>query len=200
MVATPFTGEVERAQVETWKVEHEFQNSPDGLINLIQKQYPGEGLDTDCWTRIAEIFKRLNEDSVMPIDLNNKLHRECLCAILTVIYAPFEKFLRDTWDVNCPEHELHNYLYYMWWGLHHYLLGNGFDIENVMQFIGMYERTNFVGFIVTTSSLWNIQFIVAGGKQFRSHLTSHRGQHEALTADGSATSSPSTGPVKNKDN
>ena len=36
-----------------------------------------------CHTRIAEIFRNLDENSVTPIDLDNKLHREtegvCVC-------------------------------------------------------------------------------------------------------------------------
>ena len=113
-------------------MKHEFQNSPDGLINMIKKQFPGDESNHDCWIRIAEIFKKLNEDSAIPIDINNKLQRECVYAILRVIYAPFERFLLETFGEECQEREMQRYLYYMWRGLHFFLLDKGFDIENVV--------------------------------------------------------------------
>ena len=67
-----------------------------------------------------------------------------MCAILTTIYAPFEKFIKETFGEECKERQLNRYLYYMWRGLHFFLLHNGFNMENVLEFIEMYKRNHLV--------------------------------------------------------
>ena len=63
-----------------------------------------------------------------------------------MIYAPFETFLKETFGEDCREGEMHRYLYFMWRGLHYFLLDEGFDIENVVQFIEMYKKNDYVRF------------------------------------------------------
>ena len=170
--------QVKRAHAD--QIKHEFQNSPDGLINLIKKQFPGNGGgdSKDCWSRIAEIFHKLNEDNAIHIDINNKLHRECVCAILTTIYAPFEQFIKETFGEECKERQLDRYLYYMWRGLHFFFLHNGFNMENVLEFIERYKRNDYVIYMDEPPFYKGYSSTVEEGRQFGQHLTSHRCLYE----------------------
>ena len=170
--------QIERSRVAP--VEHEFQNSPDGLINLILKQYAPYGVFRgDLYTRISEIFKKLNENGFMPIDINNKLHRECVCAILTTIYAPFETFLKETFGEFSRNREVQFYLQRMWGRLHCYLLEHGFDIQNVMRFIEMYNSDYDILHNVRKPAAYQSDDpVVLEGTQFGSHRTSHRSLYE----------------------
>ena len=171
--------QVKRAHAD--QIKHEFQNSPDGLINLIKKQFPGNGGgdSKDCWSRIAEIFHKLNEDNAIHIDINNKLHRECVCAILTTIYAPFETFLKETFGEFSRNREVLFYMQRMWERLHFYLLEHGFDIQNVMRFIKMYNSDyDIIDNVQKPEAYKSSNSSVLEGTQFGSHRTSHRNLYE----------------------
>ena len=170
--------QIERARAEP--VEYEFQNSPDGLINLMMKQYVPDGVSTfNRYTRISEIFKKLNEDGLMSIDINNKLHRECVCAILTTIYAPFETFLKETFGEFSRNREVLFYMQRMWERLHFYLLEHGFDIQNVMRFIKMYNSDyDIIDNVQKPEAYKSSNSSVLEGTQFGSHRTSHRNLYE----------------------
>ena len=170
--------QIERARAEP--VAHEFQNSPDGLINLMMKQYAPDGVFMgDLYTRISEIFKKLNENGFMPIDINNKLHRECVCAILTTIYAPFETFLKETFGEFSRNREVLFYMQRMWERLHFYLLEHGFDIQNVMRFIKMYNSDyDIIDNVQKPEAYKSSNSSVLEGTQFGSHRTSHRNLYE----------------------
>ena len=170
--------QIERSRAEP--VEYEFQNSPDGLINLILKQYMPDGVYTyNCYRRISEIFKKLNEDGFMSIDINNKLHRECVCAILTTIYAPFETFLKETFGEFSRNREVRFYMQRMWERLHFYLLEHGFDIQNVMRFIKMYNSDyDIIDNVQKPEAYKSSNSSVLEGTQFGSHRTSHRNLYE----------------------
>ena len=63
--------------------------------------------------------------------VNNRDRREVVYEMLAGIYAPFEAYL-EAGGLDSGA------MYSMWKDLHNYLMENGFNIENVNEFIRMY--------------------------------------------------------------
>lgn len=121
------------------EVPQEMAAGEDRLTRLIRQQFPIDPVvstiaRTLCQSRIAEIFTKLAHDQVGGIqedDVNNGEQREVVYEMLTGIYAPFEAYLERGMLGSGA-------MYSMWKDLHNYLMENGFNIENVNEFIRMY--------------------------------------------------------------
>ena len=121
------------------EVPQEMAAGEDRLTRLIRQQFPIDPVvstiaRTLCQSRIAEIFTKLAHDQVEGIqedDVNNGEQREVVYQMLARIYAPFEADLAEGRLGSGA-------MYSMWKDLHKYLMENGFNIENVNEFIGMY--------------------------------------------------------------
>ena len=121
------------------EVPQELAAGEDRLTRLIRQQFPIDPVvstiaRTLCQSRIAEIFTKLAYDQVEGIqedDVNNGEQREVVYQMLARIYAPFEADLAEGRLGSGA-------MYSMWKDLHNYLMENGFNIENVNEFIRMY--------------------------------------------------------------
>ena len=121
------------------EVPQEMAAGEDRLTRLIRQQFPIDPVvstiaRTLCQSRIAEIFTKLAYDQVEGIqedDVNNGEQREVVYQMLARIYAPFEADLAEGRLGSGA-------MYSMWKDLHNYLMENGFNIENVNEFIRMY--------------------------------------------------------------
>ena len=120
------------------EVPQEMAAGEDSLTRLIRQQFPIDPVvstiaRTLCQSRIAEIFTKLAHDHVEGIqedDVNNGERREVVYEMLAGIYAPFEAYLEASRLDS-------GVMYSMWKNLHNYLMENGFNIENVNEFIRM---------------------------------------------------------------
>ena len=121
------------------EVPKEMAAGEDRLTRLIRQQFPIDPevstiARTLCQSRIAEIFTKLAYDQVGGIqeeDVNNGEQREVVYKMLAGIYALFEAHLERGMLGSGA-------MYSMWKDLHNYLMENGFNIENVNEFIRMY--------------------------------------------------------------